>query len=116
MSPINMLSVERLALKALKSLFFQPSQSFFSVAMIARWLWARDIAGFGAGDGDGVGVWAYANDVKKKVRTMTRGSRLVMVVLLCRGCCSRSKKTTASYCFAALVRRSARRSSDKAGF
>jgi hypothetical protein len=40
------------------SLFFQPSQSFFSVAMMMRWLCALLIAGFGAGDGDGVDSWA----------------------------------------------------------
>jgi len=41
------------------------------------------MAGLGVGDGDGdvvALVWAWANDAKTSVRTMTRGSRVVMVV------------------------------------
>src|SRR5689334_25353618 len=82
-SPIIMASGARLALKNFMSLFFQASQNFFSVAMIARWLCARLIAGLGEGDGDGdvvAVVCAWAKDAKTSVRTMTRGSRVVMVV------------------------------------
>src|SRR6185503_17529403 len=82
-SPIMTASAVRLALNGFMSLFFQASQSFFSVATIARWLCARVMAGLGAGDGEAAGVagvWACAKEAKTSVRTMTRGSRVVMVV------------------------------------
>src|SRR6185503_3864337 len=89
LSPIITASAEMLARNGFMSLFFHASQSFFSVAMIISWLCARLIPGFGDGDGDGDAVavvWAWTKDAKTSVRTMTRGSRVVMVVTPIGGC------------------------------